>query len=261
MLVSRLLTAAIGIPILIGAILSGPLVFTALVSGAVIIMSFEYAALTAKTGAQPLTPVLVVFAAAFPAISLYGGSAAATLWTILFIGVLMLMKVVNHRTAKVARLGTTAFGVFYIGLLPSMLTWSYSLDFGPLPVLMIFVAIWIADTSAYGIGRWFGRTPLIPALSPNKTVEGAIGSVLVTAVAIGLFSFWTDMSWLERAGFGAALALAGIFGDLFESAIKREADVKDSGSLLPGHGGFLDRVDSLLAAAPLGYFLLALWLG
>lgn len=261
MLVSRILTAAVGIAILIGAILAGPVTFTVLVSAAVVIMCIEYSDLADKTGAQPIKPVLIVFAAAFPPVLLYGGTAAAILWTILLVGVIMLVKVANHSAVPLARLGTTVFGVFYVGFLPAMLTWVLNLDLGPIPILMIFIAIWVADTSAYSVGRLAGRTPLARVLSPNKTVEGAVGSVLITAVVLGLFSFWTDMTLMERVMFGAAMALAGIFGDLFESAIKREAGVKDSGSLLPGHGGILDRVDSLLAAAPLGYILLAFWLG
>jgi phosphatidate cytidylyltransferase len=261
MLTKRILTAAIGIPVLIGAVLAGREVFTALVTLAIVVLSLEYSKITAAAGAPPFTAVLTIFAAAVPAITVFVGSSAIALWFVLLVGILMLMKVLSNTDTVIAQLGATMFGVFYVGVLPSMLTLAYRPDFGWLPVLMIFVAVWIADTSAYGVGRLVGRTPLAGELSPNKTIEGAVGSLLITALVFGLFTFWSDMATADRILFGGAMAAAAIFGDLFESALKREAKVKDSGALLPGHGGLLDRVDSLLAAAPLGYFLLMLWLG
>jgi len=257
----RLLTAAIAIPVVVGAIYLGPGVFTALVTLAVIGLVLEFAMISESAGARPLTPVLMVYAVAMPVILRYSGSAPAILWTLLLLGSVMTAKILDHEKATLDRLGATVLGFLYVGFLPAMLTLIYREEFGPLPLLMVFVGVWVADSSAYAVGMLFGRTPLAPALSPKKSVEGAVGSVIVSAAVIGLLWFWSDMTVFERVFFGGAVALAAIFGDLFESALKRESGVKDSGAALPGHGGLLDRVDSLLAVAPLAYFLLIIWLG
>lgn len=260
MLAKRLLTAAIGIPVLIASIYLGPEVFTGLVTLATIGMVLEFARISESAGARPLTPILMVFAAAMPVILRFLGPAPAVLWTILLLGSIMAVKILDYEKATLGSLGATVLGFLYVGLLPAMLALIYSEDLGPLPLLIVFVGVWVADSSAYAVGRLFGRTPLAPALSPNKSVEGAVGSVAVTAAVIGLFWFWSDVTVFERVFFGGAVAVAAIFGDLFESAMKREAGVKDSGAVLPGHGGLLDRVDSLLAVAPLAYFLLVICL-
>lgn len=115
--------------------------------------------------------------------------------------------------------------------------------------MVAIAATWIADTSALFIGRAFGRTPLLSHISPRKTMEGAAGGVLgsvVATVAIVVLFGIPDVSVPMAIAIGAVLAAVGIFGDLFESFLKRSAGVKDSGSLIPGHGGIFDRVDALL---------------
>ena len=260
-LIKRSLTAAIAIPIVVGAIYLGPEVFTGLVTLAVIGLVLEFARISESAGARPLMPVLMVYAVAMPVILRFMGSVPAVLWMILLFGTVMAAKILDYEKATLGRLGATILGFLYVGFLPAMLTLTYSEHLGPLPLLMVFISVWVADSSAYAVGMLFGRTPLAPALSPKKSVEGAVGSIVVSAAVIGLLWFWSDLTVFERALFGGAVALAAIFGDLFESALKREAGVKDSGAVLPGHGGLLDRVDSLLAVAPLSYFLLLIWLG
>jgi phosphatidate cytidylyltransferase len=122
---------------------------------------------------------------------------------------------------------------------------------GPLEVLLVLLLVWIADTAAYFVGRAWGRRKLAPAISPGKTWEGAIGGavgVLVYAIILG--TFIEGLSWVPYLLAAALLAVLSIVGDLFESAAKRQAAVKDSGTLLPGHGGVLDRIDSATAALP-----------
>jgi len=125
--------------------------------------------------------------------------------------------------------------------------------FGPTYVLFLMMLIWLADSGAYFAGRHWGRRKLAPHISPGKTWEGAIGALVTTllfaalgATALGL----TGIQWLLLLFIGMVAVLFSIVGDLFESMIKRQHEVKDSGSLLPGHGGVLDRIDSLTAAAP-----------
>ncbi len=129
----------------------------------------------------------------------------------------------------------------------------------PNDVVLILIAVvgpWISDSGAYFAGRFFGRHPLFPSLSPSKTIEGAIGGLAMTMLVVG----WTgavflDFSIYEAAIFGAAVSLFSQTGDLFESILKRILDLKDLGNFLPGHGGMLDRMDSLLFTAPAVYYI------
>jgi phosphatidate cytidylyltransferase len=121
-------------------------------------------------------------------------------------------------------------------------------------VLLLLITIVVSDSAQYYTGRAFGRRPLSPEISPKKTIEGAIGGVLfgTAALAAGGRQLFPSPLWLLVL-VGAAIALLGIVGDLFESLLKRSAGVKDSSRLIPGHGGVLDRIDSWLFAAPIYY--------
>ncbi|MBK7325217.1 MAG: phosphatidate cytidylyltransferase [Propionivibrio sp.] len=127
-------------------------------------------------------------------------------------------------------------------------------------VLFLLMITQLNDVSQYISGKMFGRTPLAPTLSPNKTREGMLGGLATTAViASFLGPLLTPLSSLIAVIYGTALALAGVAGDLTVSAIKRMAGVKDAGKLLPGHGGFFDRVDSLIYTAPLFFYGILVW--
>jgi phosphatidate cytidylyltransferase len=125
-------------------------------------------------------------------------------------------------------------------------------------LFLLMLTIIVSDTAQYYSGRAFGRRPLAPAISPKKTIEGAIGGFAFGALLLVVLGAWwlPTMPGALRAVFGAALVALGIAGDLFESMLKRSAGVKDSSSLIPGHGGILDRVDALLFAAPVYYVVL-----
>lgn len=127
----------------------------------------------------------------------------------------------------------------------------------PREALAVLVLVWIADTAAYFCGRAWGRRKLAPSISPGKTWEGAAGGVVgALGYAIILAAFTARLAWAPALAAATALAVISIVGDLFESAAKRQAAVKDSGALLPGHGGILDRIDSATAALPLAALLL-----
>ena len=126
-------------------------------------------------------------------------------------------------------------------------------------LLAIFIFIWVNDTGAYLVGSRWGKRRLAPSISPKKSVEGSIGGlllVLLSAVVLRLLLF-PELSWLRILLIATVVAVFGTIGDLFESSLKRQAGVKDSGKLIPGHGGILDRIDSLLLAVPAVYLLLA----
>jgi phosphatidate cytidylyltransferase len=141
----------------------------------------------------------------------------------------------------------------FLVVLPAALA---MLVLGPREALAALALVWIADTAAYFVGRTWGRRKLAPAVSPAKTWEGAAGGVAAAlGYAIILGSFVGGLKWVPYIAAAALLAVLSIVGDLFESALKRQAAVKDSGTLLPGHGGILDRIDSATAALPVAALL------
>jgi phosphatidate cytidylyltransferase len=124
-------------------------------------------------------------------------------------------------------------------------------------LLFVIVVTWLSDTGAYLVGRSVGKTPLVPLISPKKTVEGLVGG-LIAAVLFGLLANWLfglGLPVLAAGGAALVLALLGVVGDLAESLLKRQAGVKDSGTLIPGHGGMLDRIDALLFTWTAGLYL------
>jgi phosphatidate cytidylyltransferase len=124
-------------------------------------------------------------------------------------------------------------------------------------LLFVIVVTWLSDTGAYLVGRSFGKTPLVPLISPKKTVEGLLGG-LAAAILFGLLANWLfglSLPILVAAGAALVLAVIGVIGDLAESLLKRQAGVKDSGTLIPGHGGMLDRIDALLFTWTAGLYL------
>ncbi len=132
---------------------------------------------------------------------------------------------------------------------------------GPGWVLLLFLLVWAADIGAYVAGKLYGRVKLAPAISPGKTIEGLAGGLIGAGLVVGVASFYFDsMPIIMLALLGMLTAALSVIGDLFESLMKRMADVKDSGSLLPGHGGMLDRIDSMTIAAPLFAFGCLYWI-
>jgi phosphatidate cytidylyltransferase len=123
-------------------------------------------------------------------------------------------------------------------------------------ILFIFVMIWASDTFAYLAGRSFGKRPFAPKLSPKKTIEGFVGGIVGTLLTCGILNhYWEVVPDTVALAMALATSIAAPFGDLIASVLKREADVKDSGVFLPGHGGALDRLDSFLTAAPLSVLI------
>lgn len=166
------------------------------------------------------------------------------------------VAVASHGPAPMRAVMASAFGVMYAAVPLLMLFAAFNTPDGWKLVLATFVMIWLNDTGAYLTGRRFGRTRLCERLSPKKTREGFWGgfALCVAAGAVTPLVAYAGapVEWYVAWGcYGAVVSLAGTMGDLFESLVKRTVGVKDSGTLIPGHGGILDRIDSLLAVAPL----------
>lgn len=151
---------------------------------------------------------------------------------------------------------TTTWVALYVGLFFAFLPLIRDMAGGQLLAYTFFAVIWATDTMAFFVGRQFGRHKLMPGISPGKTWEGTIGGTISgTLVAMGAFHLLHD-SLFDGVIFGLTISIMGQIGDLLESAIKRYSGVKDSGALLPGHGGVLDRFDSSLLTLPIAYYLL-----
>ena len=185
-------------------------------------------------------------------------------WTgILFMILLPAIMLMESKLIFLKNIIYSLFGVLYISLPLALMVdlrtqWDeavYQLSV-TLPLLIIF-SLWINDTMSYLVGSFIGKTPL-SKISPKKTWEGTIGGILLTIMIMGLLAYWTKrLSVADAMIISALAAISGTFGDLFESKLKRMAGVKDSGTLMPGHGGFLDRFDSLLFAIVIAWFYIA----
>ena len=154
----------------------------------------------------------------------------------------------------------TLFGVLYLGLTLGTLSMTRLLPQGEWLIFFLLLVTWASDTGAYYVGTLCGRHHLAPRISPKKTVEGLVAG-LISAIIIGYLARWwflPKMSGLDCLILAILLTFTGLWGDLTESAMKRSAGVKDSGGILPGHGGMLDRLDSLLFAAPAFYYYVTL---
>lgn len=164
------------------------------------------------------------------------------------------------RTGSLTDLMVILFGAAYIGWMLSHLILLRGLDGGIALIFFVFLVTWASDTAAYYVGSSFGRHKLAPHISPGKTIEGAIGGLVGSVLMAGIAKFGF-MPWLDLKDcliVGLLLGSIGQAGDLFESRLKRHAGVKDSGAILPGHGGLLDRLDSLIFTAPAFYYCVIL---
>ena len=156
-----------------------------------------------------------------------------------------------------ATVSASLFPALYIGL-PIAAMVGIRARGGPPALFLLMLTIIVSDSMQYYTGRLFGRRPLAPIVSPKKTIEGAIGGFAFGAALFASVGAWwlPDMPLPLRIGLGLSIVALGIAGDLFESMLKRSANVKDSSTLIPGHGGILDRIDALLFAAPVYYIVL-----
>lgn len=147
-------------------------------------------------------------------------------------------------------------GTLYVGMLSGALL-RLRLDFpeGARLIFFLLIAVWIGDAGAFYVGKQFGKRPLSPRVSPKKTIEGLVGGICFSVIAATImhFTFFPSFPLLHAIIAAILLSIAGVIGDLAESLWKRSAAVKDSGTLIPGHGGFLDRLDSILFTAPILY--------
>ncbi len=286
----RFLFAIVAAPIVLGVLLVGGAPLAALLAVASAIAAWEFYRLARGAGNQPLDDIGIGIAGLTPLavharyLGLYAVRPAEVVVVVLVVAALVLwMRGSNGQ--PIASLGITLLGAVYTG---GTLSFAYALRYheyalggrevavggtsvliaagGALVVLPVLVT-WATDIGAYALGRAFGRRKLMPSVSPGKTVAGAVGGVALSVAVTWAFT-WYGLRPIAQLGltplgivvFGAVASAAAQIGDLFESMLKREAGVKDSSRLIPGHGGLLDRVDSLIFVLPVAYLLLGLLL-
>lgn len=262
MLRSRLLTAAVALPILIALVCCAPLwLLAAILFSLTVVGLHEYFMMTQSASVLP------------PAIgTLWGGAVSGAMMiaspettiAVLLAGFFLTFALSlrdPHPQRSFAGLSIMLLGVVYIGFLLPHLVWIRAQPDGVAWVFFLLLVVMIGDSAAYGAGRMWGKRKLIPHISPGKTIEGSIGAVgghVLTAVGSWLWLF-PNRSLLEILCLALGIGTLAQIGDLCESALKRAFDVKDSGWIFPGHGGVLDRVDSVLFPSAFLYYYVTLW--
>ncbi|MCI5144075.1 MAG: phosphatidate cytidylyltransferase [Candidatus Electrothrix sp. AR3] len=241
--------------------LAPPLIFWLVITLGAATALTEFFRMTGKVPHSTSLLILSVVVCLIPILTAATGSAPAVLsgsYLALLALVLVVIFLYTRFANPLAFLLHAGFSVFYISLCSAFIVLLRSFPDGSFWLLLLTAITAGSDTGAYYVGRTFGKRKLCPEISPGKTVNGALGGVLAAVllvIFIGLY-LRPEISSVKLALATALLALVGIAGDLAESIIKRGTGIKDSGSLLGGHGGLLDRIDSLLLAAPLLYLLL-----
>jgi phosphatidate cytidylyltransferase len=269
MLRTRALSAAVLIPLVAGATYAGGWVLAGVVFVAVALAARELLSLMEETGYRPSLLVCVVVMAAFLVSARFPDAhltglvlTAAVILTLIW---QLLRPPEGHPTESWA---LTLGAAIWLGWLGSHfvqvrdLSPAFGLGLGTRWLVLVFLVTWINDSVAYFVGKAVGRHPCCPYLSPKKTWEGTIGGWFGGLAATALLGYWlVDLPWIHGLVLGALLATVAPFGDLAKSMVKRQMKVKDFSSLIPGHGGMFDRIDSLLFVAPVVYYYATLVLG
>ncbi len=271
---TRILTALIALPIIIASIVL-PLwvretvwLFVAIAGFAIAAGLFEFYSLTKKLELKADAGIAYLGAAAlFTGFAFDAPSKAPDLIIVTLAGFIILVLISQtfrfqaDFTKMLAGVGVTVFGVLYVAFLGGFLV-ATRVGFDSLPGLStrllgyFFLVIFASDIGAYFAGRALGKHKLAPKISPGKTVEGLVGGVAAASggAALATATFFPGLPYQLSIPLAIVLAGVGVFGDLAESAMKRGSGAKDAASILPGHGGFLDRLDSLLFGAPILYY-------
>jgi len=261
---TRVLSSIALVPLLFVVVwLLPPVYFTGLVIVAAAIGQYELYGMAKARGIAPMTTAGIVLGALVvinffrPLYPYLGGPY---FWITLCVLTVMISRLFSRRPVEGALedIAATLLGVLYVALL---FGFSVAIHAGPAGkkwLVFLFLVIWASDTGAYYVGTAFGKHRLYEKISPKKSIEGLIGGLLASVIIAQVCTVWLvpSVGLLEAAVLGASLAAFGTVGDLVESLIKRSAGVKDSGNLIPGHGGILDRMDSMLFAAPALFYYL-----
>jgi phosphatidate cytidylyltransferase len=267
---ARVLSAIVFLPILFAALwLGGPIWFSAIAAAGILLGLYEYYSLASRGGEVQGLAAAAAMIAAF-----YFGRHELIVAIIAALVIVELLVQLFTRgndedfSEMTPAAATRVFGVLYVAALGGYIIAIRVIENEKIPQLapklltLFFIVVFAGDTGAYYTGRALGRKRLAPRVSPGKTVEGAIGGLLgnVTAALIASFTFFPELKVVHAVPLALVMGVLGIAGDLCESMLKRGARAKDAGNLIPGHGGLLDRLDSMLFNAPLLYYFYLVFL-
>jgi len=253
----------VALPIIFIIIFGNETVFFAVLLTVSIFCLYEYYSILFRS--KDLLKYIFILAGALVSLGMFlGGQYTFGFITLIFLGysIYNVLSVSDIKQAPV-RLTLTLFGIIYIGFLFSHLMLLRKIDpVGRQWVFFVLVATFLADTLAAYTGSYLGKRKLIPRVSPGKTWEGFIGGCAGSILAAIVFGavFFSEIHFIHFVVLGTAIGVIGLFGDLLESVLKRSVEVKDSGTMLPGHGGWLDRVDALIFTAPFTYYYVKIFL-
>ena len=248
----RTATALVLAPVALGAILVGKWAVLVLVCVVVGVAAYEL-----SQALKPLPFVAALGAGVLPILisvpygrtGILAGAMLSLPWALLWLAGRPEIRTLRSVLAVLLMVLWVGVPLAHLGLFPRS-------PYGVYLILIAVVGPWVSDSGAYFVGRLFGRRLLFPSLSPNKTVEGSLGGLLLTILVVGLVSYQLlDFTLAKAVVIGAGVSVFSQSGDLFESMLKRILDLKDLGHFLPGHGGILDRIDSLLFTAPAVYYI------
>lgn len=268
MLRLRVLSAVVGVPFLLGLAIAGGAWYLGLAVFGAIVASLEVFGMLSGAGYRPATPLGLALAVAIVLSAALSDARVLPAALILaMLGGLGWMMLREDTTGAILDWGLTLASALYVGGTLFYAVPLRALSDGLFWVLGVMVCTWVCDIAAFFVGRRWGRRKLAPRLSPGKSVEGAIGGLVGTIVAAILlgpvlaqifalagYGPFVSPSVPRLIGFGLVVGVCAIIGDLMESFIKRQCGAKDSGVAIPGHGGVLDRIDSLLVAVVGAYF-------
>lgn len=260
---TRLLSAVVGIPILAGVVLLGGYVIAAVAAVVVLLALRELLALIRRAGWDVFPNEGLAWGALVAAAAAFGGGSVLIVFGVGAAFVLVAGFAYRRSAVALGEWVFTTLGVAYVSLPLATVVLTRNDNVAGIEWLALAIgATFATDTGAYAVGRAIGRHKMAPTISPAKTWEGAAGGLLAAiAATIAVIAIAGDLSnaWWQAALLGIGIGVIGQMGDLFESKLKRMAKVKDSGVLIPGHGGMLDRLDSLVVVFPLVYYASRVW--
>lgn len=255
-MLTRILSAVVALAVVIPILLVGGTPGLTLLGAAVLIVcQLEFAAMSRPGGALRfrIWDVVAGLSVYFSVLTLDANGLALVMAVVVLGTFLLHLLHLEPMEQASSRWAFNVAGLFYAPLLLAFVPKLRALPHGLDWLFLVMIVTWAGDSGAYLAGRAFGKTPLYPQVSPKKTVEGLFGGVLLSVVgaAVAKLTFFPELSWVDCLLVAPVGDLAGVVGDLCESLLKRNAGVKDSGNIMPGHGGALDRLDSLFFSGPL----------
>ncbi|MCL6472115.1 MAG: phosphatidate cytidylyltransferase [Firmicutes bacterium] len=262
MLRERVISAVVGVPIIVLFLLLGKYFFTFLILVIVAVGLDELYSIFVLRDLKPNIVVGMLGAIALVIAALVGAKSGLVAVLSAIVIAVLIWQIFTQ--GSIINTGLTLAGILYVAFTLSHMVLQYNLSFGRIGVLMVFIGTWLSDIAAYFVGSAIGKRKIAPSISANKTLEGLVAGLITPAVVLAILF---TLPWLPFAaeqgifiailkgfGMGLIIGIFAPFGDLVESRIKREMRVKDSGAIIPGHGGVLDRFDSVLFTSVAGYY-------